>query len=339
MSTSRAGPDRSLPGHPGLRHADGPFGLGPQVAGERGFIARMRFHQSWYRSHVLQAPFGTGPDRRSRRHLGSMLGRSAGSAGINFLSPRAFELANARAASGGGVERYRLMHNMLSSQPMCFNLFAPLQTSPELATEVCRALIGCTVDRVLDVRFEWAPSPIVNHLNDKTSFDCFIEYQALDGRLGFIAVETKLTEPFTRKRIDDRDYRRWMTPGSPWANPRCAQVTKPSHNQLWRNHLLAWSLLQEPHQAYRAGHVAVVHHPLDGKCSSIVAGYRSLLRDASMVHDLPLDVLLANYERAEASAQWIQHFRVRYLDLQRSERDWQQFQESVSWKSADKRGN
>jgi hypothetical protein len=259
-----------------------------------------------------------------------MLSPSAGAAGINFLSPQAFELAKARAASGGGVEPYRLLHNMLSSQPMCFNLFAPLQTNPELAAEVCRALIGCTVDRVLDVRFEWAPSPVVNHLNDKTSFDCFIEYQALGGQLGFIAVETKLTEPFSPKRLDDRGYRRWMTPDSPWGDPRCTQVTKPSHNQLWRNHLLAWSLLQEPHLGYRAGHVVVVHHPLDGKCSGIVAGYRSLLRDPSMVHDLPLDVLLASCERAEASARWVQHFRVRYLDLERSERAWQHHQDSVS---------
>jgi hypothetical protein len=205
-------------------------------------------------------------------------------------------------------------------------LFAPLQTNSMLATEICRALMGHTVDRVLDVRFEWAPSPIVNYLNDRTSFDCFIEYQVVDGQRGFIAVETKLTEPFSPKRLDDRSYRRWMTPDSPWGNPRCTLVTKPSHNQLWRNHLLAWSLLREPHLGYCSGHVVVVHHPLDGKCSSIVYGYRALLRDASMVHDLPLDVLLRHYERAEASAQWIQHFRVRYLDLERSEREWQQYQ-------------
>jgi hypothetical protein len=300
-------------------------GLGPQVPGERGLLARMRFHQSWYRSHVLRVPFGIGPQHDSDRFLGSMLSSSAGEAGINFLTEGTFDVAKARANSGGGVERYRLLHNMLSSQPMCFNLFAPLAADQQLGSEVCRALIGCAVSNVREVRFEWAPTPIVHHLNDRTSFDCFIEYETIHGGLGFLAVETKLTEPFSPKRCDNPAYRRWMTRSSPWRNSVCTKVGSPVHNQLWRNHLLAWSLLQNVHHSYDEGHVVVVHHPTDKKCSRVVNGYRELLRDVSMVHDLPLDVLLGYYEQAGTSREWLEHFRVRYLALELSERAWQQY--------------
>jgi hypothetical protein len=300
-------------------------GLGPQVPNEHRLIARMRFHQSWYRSQVLQVPFGTGPTEQSRRWIGSMLSRDAAEAGLNFLSEHTLEVAKQRLAAGGGAERFRLLHNLLSSQPMCFNLFAPLQADEELAMDVCRDLLGCPVSRVLAVRLEWAPAPSADYLDDKTSFDCFIEYEALGGRVGFLAVETKLTDSFSPKRHDGSAYRRWMTPESPWPNPACSQVAKSAHNQLWRNHLLAWSMLQNSRGKYREGHIVVVHHPLDIKCGRIVDGYRALLRDGSNVHALPLDVLLGHCEHAAGSQQWIQQFRLRYLELDRSERDWQRY--------------
>ncbi len=97
---------------------------------------------------------------------------------------------------------------MLSSQPMCFNLFGPLVQDHALATQLARALWGEHIAQVTDVRIEWAPEPRQEYLDDNTSFDAFIEYRDTDGGLGFVAIETKLTEPFSQ-RLDDRpSYRR-----------------------------------------------------------------------------------------------------------------------------------
>lgn len=41
------------------------LGLGPQYKGDNKLAARMRLHQSWYRAHVLQVPWGTGPTHKA----------------------------------------------------------------------------------------------------------------------------------------------------------------------------------------------------------------------------------------------------------------------------------
>ena len=120
--------------------------LGPQYWRDEPFTARMRLHQSWYRAEVLAVACGTGPHRESSNAYGNMLRPADGEAGLNFLTPAIFDVARARLArgdrDGGKVEEFRLLHNLLSSQPMCFNLFGPLIGDPELATKLVRAAWG-----------------------------------------------------------------------------------------------------------------------------------------------------------------------------------------------------
>ena len=51
----------------------------------------------------------------------------------------------------------RIYDNLLSSQPLCFNLFAELQQDLGLATLVLRDLLGEKVLEVTDLRFEYSP--------------------------------------------------------------------------------------------------------------------------------------------------------------------------------------
>src|SRR4051794_24412522 len=86
--------------------------------GDNPFTARMRFHQSWYRERILQVPFDP------QRGYGNYLSAEDGKRGKNFLSPQIFTVATQRIdAKVGAVASGRLLQNMLSSQPMCFNLF------------------------------------------------------------------------------------------------------------------------------------------------------------------------------------------------------------------------
>lgn len=104
--------------------------LGPQYGQDPAFTARMRLHQSWWRANVLKVPCGYGPTETSGARYGNMLDQAAGSAGRNFLTPEIFAVAQRRLAGGGRLERYHLFHNLLSSQPMAFNLFGPLVDQP-----------------------------------------------------------------------------------------------------------------------------------------------------------------------------------------------------------------
>lgn len=326
---------RPLPGRPRAADAPSPaptaaptdLGFGPQVPSDNALVARLRWHQSWYRSEVLRLPCGTGPNAGSARALGSMLTVEDGAAGRNFLTPAIAELARRRVAEGTGVvEPFRLFHNLLSSQPMCFNLFGPLAADLDLATRLLQAMLP-DVREVTRVALEWSPTPPAEYLNDRTAFDAFIEYRDADDRLCAIGVETKLSEPFSQAVYDGEPYRRWMRqPDAPWRSPTEERTGDPRWNQLWRDHLLAIAVRDHARSPYADARLLVVHHPTDTACVAALAGYRALLRpnDDSLVA-LPLDQLLDAWAGAPNPPEvrrWLDDFRVRYLDLWRSEDGW-----------------
>lgn len=293
--------------------------LGPQSSSDGAFAARMRLHQSWYRAKVLRLPYGTGPKKNSTTAFGSMLRPEHGAEGKNFLTPQIFDVARRRLKGGGGtLEPFRLLHNMLSSQPMCFNLFGPLVDDFDLATRLARALWGNGIGKVTRVAIEWAPEPMQEYLNDRTAFDAVIEYECAGGGLGFAGIETKLIEPFSDRRYDGPLYRRWMGNGSPWREDSHDRVADVVHNQLWRDHLLVWSMLQQPRSPYREGRLVVVRHPGDEDCAQTIAGYRQLLRDDSTLQELPLSVLVEAWTPVVGPGSWLDDFELRYLCLERS---------------------
>ena len=275
----------------------------------------MRRHQGWYRDRVLKVPCGSGPNRWDTRLLGNMLTEESANRGLNFLTPGIFELARDRiTVAEGAVDPFRLLRNMLSSQPMCFNLFGEPARDLELATALTRALWGNRIARVVNVRFEWAPEPAAEYLNDRTAFDAFIEYETGGGDPGFIGIETKLSEPFSPKRYDGEKYRCWMTADSPWRPG--ADVAATRHNQLWRNHLLAWSLLRHPRSEYTQGGVTVVYHPEDRRCRSVTEGYKALLRDDSTFAAFDLNEIVSAWK--PLAGDWLRDFERRYLALDES---------------------
>lgn len=296
--------------------------LGPQHAGDDDFTRRMRFHQSWYRAVVLGLDYGVGPRASSKNRYGNMLTPADGNAGRNFLTPQIFDGVQQRLAEpAGGVEEYRVKHNMLSSQPMCFNLFGPLIDDLDLATRLVRGVwrpLGKRVKRVTGIRIEWAPAPRGEFLDDRTAFDAFIEYECDSGGRGFVGIETKLTEPFSQKHDDKPTYRRWMTPDSPWRPDAADEVDRVEHNQLWRDHLLAWSMLRHPRSPYEEGSLAVVSHPEDRRCTDVLGGYRALLQDDATLDAIGLDAIVGKWRELLGEGSWLDAFHVRYLDLQRS---------------------
>jgi hypothetical protein len=147
---SEGSPARTT-GTPGIGDRPEPDGLdlGPQCQGDPPYQAWMRRHQSWYRAEALCAPYGTGPTPSSTEHYGNMLAAEPAAAGGNFLTPQIHAHYRQRVAQGvGNIEQFRCERNLLSSQPMAFNLFAPLAEDPDLATRCLRALLPGQVTRV-----------------------------------------------------------------------------------------------------------------------------------------------------------------------------------------------
>ncbi len=315
--------------------APDPHDFGPQYSGDPPFTARHRLHQSWWRATVLGVPCGPGPRETSPSRYGNMLDAASGAAGMNFLAPEIFAVAKARLAEGGGtVERFRLLHNMLSSQPMCFNLFGPLVGHPERAVRLLRPLLEDDVARVRRVAIEWAPAPATSYLGDRTAFDAMIEYERADGSLVLVGIETKLTDSFSQKPYDGEVYRRWMrSPRSPYRTEAWGEVASPRHNQLWRNHLLAIAARDLPGSRYAAVKSMAVLHPGDEEGARVVASYRNLLRpDDDTFAARTLDEVVATFTSVAHADEvpWLDAFRRRYLALDLSDDAWRATSRSVS---------
>ena len=83
---------------------------------------------------------GTHVDRREPhrpRRLGSRISTAAGALGSNFLHPNIVPVVTRALAyqePGAAYDVDRLRTNLLSSQPLTFNLFGPLARDPHLAT-------------------------------------------------------------------------------------------------------------------------------------------------------------------------------------------------------------
>lgn len=104
--------------------------LGPVYTTGASYRAPAEARQREYRVRKLGVEHG---------RYGHFLAEAAAMQGCNFVLPEAFEAARTRQRAGKGVAQ-RTFDNMLSSQAMCFNLFAPLRTRVSLAGDSLRPL-------------------------------------------------------------------------------------------------------------------------------------------------------------------------------------------------------
>ena len=67
------------------------------------------------------------------------------------------EVMDPQKSQGKLYGKPRIFNDLLSSQPLCFNLFAELQRDLPLATEVMKNLTNGLVGSVTHIDFEWSP--------------------------------------------------------------------------------------------------------------------------------------------------------------------------------------
>ena len=121
--------------------------------------------------------------------------------GSNFLaSEKEFiksELSR-RNQNGKGVGMRRTTKNMLSSQAMCFNLFAPLNRDKDYAVLFFDQLLKNVKSISDDIQYEYTPNnSIFKDQSVKGGVDCdaMLTYTTKDNELALITIETKYVEP------------------------------------------------------------------------------------------------------------------------------------------------
>jgi len=114
--------------------------------------------------------------------------------GANFVLPTAHAAALRRRDAGKGVAE-RTFKNMLSSQAMCFNLFAPLAEDPDLATAVLAQVVPGLV-HVRSITIEYTPAAdVFGDQSGRGGVDCdvLVEASFAEGE-AVVVIETKFVE-------------------------------------------------------------------------------------------------------------------------------------------------
>jgi len=238
---------------------------------------------------------------------------------LNFLDPAAYRHAERRIAEvrqeGGTLDEDRLRRNLLSSMPLCFNIFGALGTHPALPALLRTAGVDQSAANVDDVICEWAPQPASAHLGDRSAFDALVRYRAEDGSRRFVGIETKYTETFSPTEYQRAEYVR-VTEESGWFKPGAeSALVGSATNQLWRTVMLAASV--DSAGQLGVGSVLVLTLDDDQDAAACVAMVRSQLTDESRLQHVTYEHLMeaCRWTGDPDLEAWARRFRLRYLDV------------------------
>lgn len=217
--------------------------------GDTRFASCSRLLQSlWRAGRGLASGRHRGRDGRIRV-LGSRLDTADARRGRNFLTPDIARVARRAVAYreyGALIDEQRLWENLLSSQPLTFNLFALCQVDQERRHRLFEYLFPGFFMRVEKLAFEHSPGRgDPRYLGDYTAFDLFVSGMAPDGRAAFIAIEVKYSEDMRQPgRSGSARYRELTRACALHLDPEAPSLLTGHLAQLTAEHLLA-ALIRE----------------------------------------------------------------------------------------------
>ena len=206
----------------------------------------------------------------------------------NYLTDKIKNLVQyevyAQKNEGKFISEPRIWDNLLSSQPLCFNLFGELHFDLKLATKYFSRLFPTRVKQVTAVKFEYSPGRgHINYTGDHSAFDVFIEYNSHDGKRGFIGIEVKYAEDLKDVKktteatfLKHRDDYLRIASESKLFKPNSTEVLRYAPlQQIWRDHLLSITTLKD----YGEGCFVFLFPSQNKECQNAVAGYQQQLND------------------------------------------------------------
>lgn len=249
-------------------------------ASDTRFKAAARLLQSLWRSDA-RLPIGTHRSPKGkRRKLGSRINAASARVGANFLNPDIANLVRRETAyreMGAIIDQERLWTNLLSSQPLAFNLFGPLKLNPEKANAFFRALFPDYVEQVEGIQFEHSPGRgDPSFTADHSAFDVFAPIVTTTGESGFVAIEIKYAETMMEPVAQLRPrYDELSVSSNVFADPMAQALREAPIQQLWREHLLSRAMVGNG--LYDHGRFLVIHPAQNHNCVSAVRAYQKHL--------------------------------------------------------------
>ena len=248
--------------------------------GDTRFKSAARLLQSLWRESMGH-PIGSHRNADGkRRKLGSRLNTASAKAGANFLTPDIANLTRREVVYrevGAFIDEERLWTNLLSSQPLCFNLFGALKLDMAKANLFFCKLFPDYVHHVEGIYFEHSPGrgdPMFTQ--DNSAFDVFVTCITPDGESAFIAIEMKYSETMTEPPAKLRPRYDELSAMLPVFRDSAAPALRDAPlQQLWREHMLSRAMVENG--GYGQGRFVVIHPAQNAHCEFATRAYQRQL--------------------------------------------------------------
>jgi hypothetical protein len=258
-------------------------------------------------------PYRGGPEATP---VGSRLELTfARESGANFITPAALAAVRARLAAPEQYQtlnEHRLWADLLSSMPLCFNLFGGLAGDSEAARSAIRIWWPDAPTGDVRVRFEHSPGRRDRaFLGNQSAFDVGFEVGADGDARGIIGVETKYHEhaiaEAAPKAAALSRYVEVTERSGIFAEGWREKIVGTQLQQIWLDHLLVLAMLQHPSKRWTWGRFVLVFPTANPSFTAAAARYAQVLRDRSTfeartIEDLDLPRTLGD-EHARAFAE------------------------------------
>ena len=224
------------------------------------------------------------------------------------------EVLDRTKSQGKLYSKPRIFNDLLSSQPLCFNLFGELKKDLSLATRVIKLLVPGVVGEVTDIDFEWSPGQGDPKLTgDRSAFDVYVSFRPEKGGKGFIGIEVKYHENLIGKSAATTDRHREIA-----GQMKCfyedslEYLEKQPLQQIWRDHMLAG--IHKIVNEFEEGFFVFLYPDGNTHCSDAVAKYQECLTNQQTFTTWTLESV-ASAIKSETTDEWIDLFVDRYLDF------------------------
>lgn len=281
------------------------------VAGDNPWQRTARKLQSSWR-----AQHGWEPGQHDRTPLGSRLTTTDGDSGRNYLTPAA--LAQVRQAvrdaprTGALIMAPRIWTDLLSSQPLCFNLFGDMAADLELATAVLARVWPGEVDRVRAIHFEHSPGRgDTRYLGNRSAFDVVVDHDGPAGRT-MVGIEVKYHENMQVSPAKDKGYADIARQHDVFREDALPRLAAPPLQQLWLDHLLALQVGTVDHQTYTHTRFVLLHPCGNTACARVAEQYAECLTHRSTFSPLHLETVVSALTEV-TGADWVGELQRRYL--------------------------
>lgn len=217
----------------------------------------------------------------------------------------------------------RIFNDLLSSQPLCFNLFAELQADLALASKFFAAMTRGRVEKVTGVEFEYSPGRgDPRFTGDRSAFDVYVE-QETKAKRGFIGIEVKYHEGLGDQPAPHRTRYDGIAKGMQvFRDDKGGKLRCKPLQQIWRDHLLAGSLLLDRASGFNDGMFVILYPRDNERCANAVTAYRACLANEQTFAAWTLEDVATAIKSAGAGA-WIDAFVDRYLAFDKLEEEYQ----------------